>query len=445
MKVTVAVLLFAVVSFNACAVGEQGLLFSGTNVSLMGNASGGRLHLVYLPTGSPSEIHVDTSPNEDAESVLKRLERTLWLNSDWEDLRFGSDSQVTSTVKGKLAVATLRSAAWFRGELVFAGKETALGIPQPAKSVSSPFGVSVNQVALLWQGRAEDDGECLVFVYNGCLAGWGQQGEYALLSRAFTERLCEEGACLGVVRFSSETPSNLSYIYVLPGTQEEYYVIPFTGGIAPNWTGWTQNGDFIVPSMEERPCKDCPEVSSEKRGWYGLDGPRLFQSVSGKPGVVCGGMWRKFLGLQMYHTYRFHVRLKELEQAAGSQWRFSVHACLGPAGREPLATEQMAGIAPLPDGQQGKDAGLVVRLGAEDEDHVPEWTSYATGDSDRAGTASDILIPASPLDAITVWLRMECEGLAEGVSMPTVGMDWICLEDLTIKEELEAKRSAGSR
>lgn len=72
----------------------------------------------------------------------------------------------------------------------------------------------------------------------------------------------------------------------------------------------------------------------------------------------------------------------------------------------------MAGLAALPDGRSGNEAGQMAAFGKD-----------RTTEGDYKPCSAEITLPADS-DSLTVWLRFSAQAAGE------VGFDWIWLEDL---------------
>jgi hypothetical protein len=100
---------------------------------------------------------------------------------------------------------------------------------------------------------------------------------------------------------------------------------------------------------------------------------------------------------------------------AKDDWSFSMHAIADRKGTGKLTESQMAGIAALPDGKTGPEAGRIAY--------------YGPGITTRGEYVmhSDDITLQQDSNSITVWLRHTGKGTSG------VGFDWIRLEDLGSK------------
>jgi hypothetical protein len=133
------------------------------------------------------------------------------------------------------------------------------------------------------------------------------------------------------------------------------------------------------------------------------------------------GVKRKFLGLTPGHTYRVSAHLNTLEMdSAQGDWSVSLHAAYNPPGGTDLTTEQLSGLAMLPDGSMGAAAGRIALYGPELTTNRT-WEERSTGKEWRGLAASDVVLPRGS-DTITVWVR--CRGAG------AFATNWVKLEDL---------------
>jgi len=149
----------------------------------------------------------------------------------------------------------------------------------------------------------------------------------------------------------------------------------------------------------------------------------LFQIIQTTQSGVQGGVWRRFLGLKPGHTYKVEVRLNTLQMdLCTNSWSLSFHAAYDNPGGSGLTVDQFAGIAPLPDGSKGSEAGRIALYGLG-ETTKGKWVKRST---DKLGSGLEIKNITLPKDvtSITVWLRHS------GADSTGVGMDWVKLEDV---------------
>jgi hypothetical protein len=235
-----------------------------------------------------------------------------------------------------------------------------------------------------------------------------------------------------VVGYRKNVPSNAGAITVDRFAQEEMTNIPFTLDVAPNWSAWSDQGSLgsiqdsavISPEQGDRGVV-VPEGKRQQYPYPHDPGEkRFFQIIkTHKPGIN-GGIWRKFLGLTPGHTYRIYARVNSLAMdGSQSDWSFSLHAAYHEASGKDLTTEQFSGIAPLPNGNVGPQAGRLVGFGPGTTTQG-EWEQHSTAEAAPGKEITDISLPEG-ISTITVWIR------CSGPTPDGVGFDWIKLEDIT--------------
>jgi hypothetical protein len=209
-------------------------------------------------------------------------------------------------------------------------------------------------------------------------------------------------------------------VHVCRHVQEELFGIPFARGVAPNWSAWSIEKEKLVWEMGERGDDLVYRPGRRDRGFYKFNAVRtpdqkpFYQIIgtAGEGGGV-GGIWRDYLGLTAGHARKLTVRLSTLELTSESgNWSYSLHAVPYSAAT-PLTPDQMAGLAPLPDGTQGESAGLVAKFDAQ-----------RTTAGKYEECAREIVL-AQGVDSIAVWLRFSSDKPGNRVAM-----DYAKLEDL---------------
>jgi len=105
-------------------------------------------------------------------------------------------------------------------------------------------------------------------------------------------------------------------------------------------------------------------------------------------------------------------------------WSFSLNAAPSPNGKD-LSAEQLAGLAALPDGRRGSEAGHIAFFGPGSTTKRDFALVFSGKDAPGGFQSPHITLPAG-VDTITVWLRFSC-------SDPNgkVGFSGVRLEDLT--------------
>jgi len=227
-------------------------------------------------------------------------------------------------------------------------------------------------------------------------------------------------ADIWLIGFRDNTPSNAAAIHLSGRSQDERFGIPFTGGVAPNWTTFAM-GEANAVQFEQ----GVRQRFVSKKGYSNsIEHPAtkpFYQVIKITSRDAVGGVKRKFLGLTPGHTCRISARLSTLEMdAAEGEWSVSFHATYNhPDGAE-LTTEQLCGLAMLPNGSKGAAAGRIALYGPE-LTTKGTWEERSTGKEWRLLASPDVVLPLGS-DTITVWIR--CRGVG------SFGIDWVKIEDL---------------
>ncbi len=396
-----------------------------TSIPLRGVANGGELVLAEALNRNMRTAVIETKAGESAELVARRLAEYIDENNpfEWGGFQRG---QKRITAEG----GTLRGLAG--SQYVFSGTETGLGIPMPPYSLTCTVDTKETLLLLSWENPpgAYDN---IAIVYN-----WTNfyhtgsdviEGNATFFARDLSQRpLDTSDLDVWIIGFRNGTPSNASAIHVSGNgrVQEELFGIPFTNGIAPNWTTWVTAGDKNAVRFEKR-VRD-QFVHAEGRTSNRITHPAtkpFYQVIKVTSPTAVAGVKRKFLGLAPGHTYRISARLSTLElDSAKENWSFSLHAAYNaPAGAD-LAVEQLSGVAALPDGSKGATAGRIA-LYEPGLTTNGTWEERSTGKEWRGLVAPDISLPPS-MDTLTVWVRHR------GVDSTGVGIDWVKIEDLSV-------------
>jgi len=381
-------------------------------------------------------LSLDTLAGESAEEIIQRFSSKI-DDISWEFLPVGGknpDPLLKPCIEGKTTLFLPGPSAAYSH--AFSGTETGLGIPAPPTSVSGSYRLETKECVFEWRcpSKGYDNLE------DGLHAGHKISESTAVplkTTHDYGFRMMHERGYddLWIMGRRNGVPSNVAAIRVTSCAQEEFYSIPFTNGIAPNWAFWTYGDDDTVVKFEEgrrEPFRNYPNgpIIVEEPGQK-----EFYQIIKSKDASASGGIFRHFFTLVPKHTYRLYIRVNTLEMRqvelsesmdSQAEWSFSIHMVANKSGeRENLTSEQMAGFSPLPDGTTGIEAGQMLCYGSETTTGG-KWIEHNTGDKRPGGIVGDITLPED-CDTITVWLRVS-GNIASGVAM-----DWIKLEDLTVK------------
>jgi hypothetical protein len=210
-----------------------------------------------------------------------------------------------------------------------------------------------------------------------------------------------------LVGFRNNIPSNAAAIHISCGgyCQEETYGIPFTSGVAPNWAPWSSIVKPDKTAFEQAEKLSYSRIGSPSKAL--LTKP-YFQVIKAPPQGVVHGLYRKFLGLTPGHTYRLTACLTTLEMdSVKGDWSLSL--CASHNGREgkDLTTEQLAGLAALPDGNRGPQAGRIEYYGPG-KTTKGDFALTFSGDKTAGGLQSSHITLPPDANTITVWVRFSC-------------------------------------
>ncbi|HUT29073.1 MAG TPA: hypothetical protein VMX13_04705 [Sedimentisphaerales bacterium] len=224
-----------------------------------------------------------------------------------------------------------------------------------------------------------------------------------------------------VVGYRGDIPSNCAAVHLAGNRQSEIYGVPFSRGLAPNWTAWSTSASAGPTGLEQG-----RKYQFYRGGMSALSSKPYYQVIKATPRGTVHGIWRKFLGLTPGHTYRLTAHLTTLEMdSIDGDWALAVCASHNGADGKDLTAEQMAGEDALPDGSKGLEAA---RVALYDNHNTTRrmWETTLTGyKAGRRPAGSHIVLPAG-VDTITVWVRFSCSDPSGQVAFSGVA-----LEDVT--------------
>ncbi len=390
-------------------------------ITFTGEVLGGTLIMSENLGRNVPYVAIETKAGEPVEKVIERLANTIedtnpfdWMITPPSDRKF-KEKIVTSSG------GELQGLVGSCIQYMTAGTEAGLGIPQPPHSLTANYDPNLKKIELKWVNPPGGYDSIRVRInwsnydHSGGDSLSGNSENYVIDLDKFLVNTSDLDILVIGVR--NDIPSNAAAIHVNNNIQEELYGIPFTSGLAPNWQSWILdvNGGKISPQMGVRNeltvakgHRYNPITTADKKPFYQII------NTSNKGGT--GGVFRKFIGLTPGNTYRLSARLSILKADTNEKgWSYSLHATADKAGIEKLTENQMAGLASLPDGKSGPQAGRL---------KVLDSTSLTGGKYEEC--SSDITLPEDS-NSITVWLRLT------GKNASTVGFDWIRLEKLCRK------------
>lgn len=214
-----------------------------TEITLKGNAKGGVLALIHIINRNSRCVSISTQPGESSESVAKRLAAII---NDSNPFEWGGGHFEV------IAKDSSFSLLGHAGTYAFTGTEMGLEIPEPLTSLSGKYDMDNKQVILNWQNPPS--GFDKIFIVKGVLPGprfrmiAGSEEKYVYELGNWEIRpiyyFCVIGTRDGV-------PSSPGAIYLDNNSQQELFGIPFTNGVAPNWTTWVMGGEKNAVRFEQ--------------------------------------------------------------------------------------------------------------------------------------------------------------------------------------------------
>lgn len=422
------------------------------NIPFKGKTQGGTLVIGYVP--DPHAVHftsvsINTSAGEPAESVVNRLARAIVYSEDI----FGKTAASPDKELARTALGSTLSIVGTAGKFLLAGTEAGLGIPKPPHSLSCSYNKSARTIEVKWinpQDECQYDSVYLKWRYSDVrwrdtpLQGGGKiiQGppnHYTILIPAEVAEVgnldldiwlmgLRHGNQVEEFRFplgKNAIPSNVTAIHVTDNgyCQEETYGIPFSASIAPNWAAWSTSAKVDKTGFEQG------DKHAGVRRWQpvrALFAKPYYQILKAPAQGLVHGVYRKFLGLTPGHTYRLTACLSTLDMDnVENDWSFSLHAAQNTPDGKDLTDKQLAGLAVLPDGKSGPQAGRIKSFSKGNTTKGTFELAFS-GDKDTDGAQSTHITLPPGVDTITVWVRFKCSN-----PKGKVGFSGVKLEDIT--------------
>jgi len=378
-------------------------------IQFKGAASGGELILANTLNRNAKYVSIDTNPGESGESVASRLAAAIVEAWSKKNMRFAVRSN------GDLLEGLPLD------HFLLAGTEQGFGIPRPPLSLTCVYDKENDQVILRWE-NPPNGYHHIAIILNW--SNYDHRGGFGLPGTATsfvidlkTHPVNVKDLDVWLIGYRNHIPSNAAAIHLSGNSQEELFGIPFTDGVAPNWTGWSAAAATERTRSHQLLRANYVHVKGNRFNPIRKASTKPFyQVVKPTSGSRKAGVSRKFLGLTPGHTYRISARLNTLEMDdCKSDWSFSLHAAHNGQGGSDLTVDQLSGgLAALPDGNTGPTAGQMASYGPG-----------VTTNGKWIKRSMDITLPAG-VDTITVWVRHS------GSDSTGVGIDWIKLEDLSM-------------
>jgi hypothetical protein len=448
-------LLPVIVSLLCCSRLSGASSIARTRIPFKGNATAGTLVIGYKTGRNANFVSINTSADESAESVVNRLARAIAYSNaiyDFSRVRGGVNRDA---IAAKMGLGSTLQYGGFPGEYFLAGSQTGLGIPRPPLCLTCSYDEQAEKFELRWiNPPSEYDCITIMWHYDNSDKGGGDFFPGTPVTFAFDKPADVNGLDLDVWLMgfrhdiapdvmvansiplgSNAIPSDITAIHVTGNgyCQEETYGIPFFAGIAPNWAAWSTAAKPDKAAFEQgsKYVSLDPDLHADLPAYYprGLLTKPFFQVIKAPAEGVVHGVYRKFLGLTPGHTYRLTACLTTLEMdSIKADWSYSLCATHnGPNGKD-LTVQQLAGLAPLPDGTSGPQAGRIAFY-SQGNTTKPDFAIVFTGANATVGPqSSHITLPAGA-DTITVWVRFSCSD-----PKGKVGFSGVRIEDITAIE-----------
>lgn len=422
------------------------------NIPFKESAAGGTLVIGYVP--DPHFVHIynvsiNTSAGESAESVVNRLARAIV----YSERIFGRTAADPDVELARTALGSTLSIVGHVKHFLLAGTETGLGIPKPPNSLSCSNDKKEGKIEVKWTnptGKYQYDSIYIRWRYSdvrwhdtplqgGGVILPGPPNHYTIQIPAEVAEVNDLDLDIWIKGLHHETPvvefrsplgknaipSNVTAIHLTYNgyCQEETYGIPFFDGVAPNWTVWSTAAKVDKAAFEQ----------GDKYAGVRLYKPvgalltKPFYQIIKVPQIgVVHGVYRKFLGLTPGHTYRLTACLSTLEMhSIKGDWSLSL--CVAPNGADgkDLTVQQLAGLAVLPNGRSGPQAGRIA-LCNQDNTTKSNFELVFSGDELADGTKSSHVTLPPGVDSITVWVRFSCSD-----TNGKIGFSGVKLEDIS--------------
>jgi len=304
---------------------------------------------------------------------------------------------------------------------VLGGTETGFNIPDPPTAVSASYDLTSDEVIINWANRSGGYDSIFIVYYGSLLKELpGNVTRYVhKRGGGIDVGFSSKDIVVFVLGYKGGVPSNGAGVRLRNRREQESLMnVPFTLGVAPGFEAWRHDTPAENLKMEQGNSPGVKAASELER----LEGKGFYQSIRSS-GCSCGGLARRFLGLNSGHAYRVSARVNVLEPGQGA-WAFSAHAAPELPGRVKFTTAQLAGVDELPSKAKGPTAAQIARI---DSNHhtTGKWLTVSSSDKRQDNVAGDITLPDG-CDSVTVWFRLESKDGAE----VAVGFDSLTIQDM---------------
>jgi hypothetical protein len=430
------VLLRIIVVSVALSLLECPVSWAGTtakyHLEFTGTGSGGTLVLGDTVNRISRYVSIPTFAGESCDSVASRLASAInaahasagpnlaggRAGYRWHRLWAGDYQAVASDGTVSLGAG---------GGYVLAGTEHGLGIPKPPLSLSCSYDPTEDAMILHWE-NPPGGYEHIGVAYSPKardLKLWTRISGDATTHRIDRKKrqIDLNDTDIILTGYNGTIPSNCAGVHLSKAgaCQAELYGIPFSANVAPNWSKWS-TANTLDPSAFEQAMK----YEFFLGGVETLLGKPFYQVIKAPAEGQSHGIRRRFLGLSPGHSYRLAAAVNSLKMdSVNGDWELAICAAANGADSKDLTSQQMAGLATLPDGSKGLEAGRVALYDSRNTTRGM-WEMTLTGyKAGRRPAGSHITLP-SDANSITVWIRFSC-------SDPNgrVAFSGVALEDMT--------------
>ncbi len=384
-------------------------------IPLTGSASGGSLILCDTLCRNARFVTVETRAGESADEVAQRLAEAINESNPFRWV--GSGKWVVLSSAG-----TITNLVGPGDQYMLAGTELGLGIPRAPSGLTCSLDPVANKLYLRWKNPPNAYGSIRLVVnydqydHRSTPEVPGGLETYDLDLNGVPQNVRED-LDIWVIGVLRGVPSNAAAIHVRGNVQEERCGIPFTGGVAPNWSAWPSDANGSVSCAMGQRAELVNRRGNRPNNNMAVDKKPFYQVLAASRAGAVGGVRRDFLGLSAGHTYRVTIRASTLELARDvGKWSCTLHAAPFGAEGKAIGAEQLAGLAALPDGSQGDSAALAAKFD-------PQKT---TG-GEYEECVKDVVVPQG-MDSIAAWLKFTSQTAGDKVAV-----DYVSLEDLGVK------------
>jgi hypothetical protein len=302
----------------------NGLLWEyAPGVDFSGEVTGGTLYFHSLLGHEEPSIRLETKKGQNIAEITDSLDAeirkkyTRFLNGImWIDTE--TDSRILDLYLKRDGLLRLPRD---RGRYILGGTETGLGILPPVGSVSATCVNGDTEFTLAWTCKNDYEYLAIVSTNNSKFSiSVNPLSENSLFPvKAAKTRL----SAFAVVGLKNGVPTNASRIWANRTNQIDYFCLPFTNNITPNWTGWILSAKRTISLQEHIPERF---EKTEYDSYTGTLSHRRAQLLRSDIKDAQGGMYRFFIAQEPGRTYRPALRclVEEEAKAFKGEWSFDI-------------------------------------------------------------------------------------------------------------------------